>query len=87
MCPIDPSPHAGEVMHEPEKQFPKLTPDVTHEPKPKAEADADAQMQDRPPIPPRSETMAVDIEDEEEDPVVESGPGLEKRQTSLFTRD
>jgi hypothetical protein len=85
MCPIDPTPHAGEVMHAPEKQFPKPTPDVTHEPKPKA--DAEVQLQGRPPIPARSETMAVDIEDEEADPVVESGPGLEKRQTSLFTRD
>jgi hypothetical protein len=85
MCPIDPSPHFGEVMQEPEKQFPKPTPDVTHEPKPKALDDVP--VQDRPPIPSRSETMAVDIEDEDADPVVESGPGLEKRQTSLFTRD
>ncbi len=83
MCPIDPTPHAGEVLHEPDKQFPKPTPDVNREAKPEAEAS----VAGRPAIPDSSEVMAVDIEDEDADPVVESGPGLDHRQTSLFTRD
>lgn len=83
MCPIDPTPHAGEVLHEPDTQFPKPTPDVRHEKKPEAETS----VEDRPAIPAASAQMAVDIEDEEADPVVESGPGVEARQTSLFTKD
>jgi len=88
MCPIDPTPHFGEVRQKPQKQFPKPTPDVNHEDKPQAdEPQASELIADRPEIPDSSEVMAVDIEDEDADPVVESGPGLDKRQTSLFTRD
>ena len=83
MCPIDPTPHFGEVLLKPGKQFPKPTPDVTHEDTPQA----DEPIAERPAIPDSSEVMAVDIEDEDADPVVESGPGLDKRQTSLFTKD
>ncbi len=82
MCPIDPTPNFGEVLHEPDKQFPKPTPDVKHEDKPQA----DESVAGRPEIPAHTQ-MAVDVEDEEDDPVVESGPGLEHRQTSLFTKD
>lgn len=83
MCPIDPSPHAGEVLHEPDKQFPVPTPDLKHGHPPEGQHSG----QGRPAIPSSSERMAVDIEDEEADPVVESGPGVDKPQTSLFTRD
>lgn len=71
MCPIDPSPHGGEILHElPESRFPQprpdrggagaLEPDIAH----------------RPGLPDHPEQMAVDIEDEEEDPVIDSGPGI-----------
>jgi hypothetical protein len=83
MCPIDPSPHAGEVMHEPDKQFPVPSPDGLDERKPQD----DAAINERPAIPAYSELMAVDVEDEEDDPVVESGPGVDDAQTHLFNKD
>ena len=83
MCPIDPSPHAGEVLHEPDKQFPVPSPDGLHERKPQGEVTVD----DRPAIPAQSELMGVDVEDEEEDPVIESGPGVDDGQTHLFNKD
>jgi hypothetical protein len=78
MCPIDPTPHAGEVLQKPEKQFPEPLQDDKHHAGEKhvREDDADASLQDRPPIPAHSELMGVDVEDEEDDPVVESGPGV-----------
>ena len=84
MCPIDPTPHAGEVLHEPEKQFPEPTPAEKRPGKhpgvePQPGKHPDAPMNDRPPIPPTSELMGVDVEDEEDDPVVESGPGVDTR--------
>lgn len=70
MCPIDPSPHGGEILHElPERKFPQAKtghgapaadPDIVH----------------RPGLPEHPEQMAVDVEDEEDDPVVDSGPGI-----------
>jgi|EndMetStandDraft_4_1072995.scaffolds.fasta_scaffold87835_2 hypothetical protein len=71
MCPIDPSPHGGEILHQlPERKFPPArdghvpavdgAPDILH----------------RPALPDHPEQMAVDIEDEEADPVVDSGPGI-----------
>ena len=84
MCPIDPSPHAGEVLAPTEKPFPapNPTPDIAPHP-----TSGETSIVDRPPLPPTTEIMGVDVEDEEADPVVESGPGLEKKQTSIFTKD
>ena len=68
--PADPSPHGGEILHElPEPKFPvpankpaqsEGAPDIAH----------------RPALPDHPEQMAVDVEDEEDDPVVDSGPGI-----------
>jgi len=87
MCPIDPSPHAGEVMHEPDKQFPVPTPDRLHEHPHKHAGEDDASIEGRPAIPAHSELMAVDVEDEDDDPVIESGPGVDDGQTNLFNKD
>jgi len=72
--PDDTSPHGGEAMHPP--------PDRARIPEPKPGAPADPpprgqpQVNERPPLPDHPEPMAADIEDEEADPVVESGPGV-----------
>lgn len=67
MCPIDPSPHGGEILHQPPKAFPPERlghdhgkPDIVH----------------RPALPDHPEHMAADVEDEDDDPVVDSGPGI-----------
>jgi hypothetical protein len=83
--PDDTSPHGGEAMHAP--------PDRASipQPKPATEGDEPAHarkheddhpsprdMQDRPKLPEHPEAMAVDVEDEDADPVVESGPGVDE---------
>ncbi|MBC7435620.1 MAG: hypothetical protein H7332_06075 [Bdellovibrionales bacterium] len=83
MCPIDPSPHAGEVMHEPGKQFPAPSPDGLHERKP----EGDVSVTGRPAIPAHSELMGVDVEDEDADPVVESGPGVDDATTTPTNKE
>lgn len=77
--PIDPSPHGAEILHQPpQPQYP--------EPKPGQESDepvrghpgaAEAGNGGRPSLPDRSEPMGADVEDEEADPVIESGPGID----------
>jgi hypothetical protein len=71
MCPIDPTPYAGEVMHPPtEREFPKARPDQTQR------DNSAPDISHRPELPDHPEQMAADIEDEEADPVVDSGPGI-----------
>lgn len=67
MCPIDPTPHGGEVLHEPAKQFP---------PAKSGDDPGQADIRRRPALPDHPEQMGVDVEDEEADPVVDSGPGI-----------
>jgi hypothetical protein len=77
--PDDTTPHGGEAMH-PLPDRAKIP-----EPKPGAqEREYEAErpprdelpLRERPPLPDHPEQMAADIEDEEADPVVESGPGV-----------
>jgi hypothetical protein len=79
MPPRDPSPLGDEMAETlPERKFP--------EPKPDGKADADEpapDISDRPPLPDRVEPMAADIEDEEADPVKDSGPGIADGVRSL----
>lgn len=79
MPPRDPSPLGDEMAETlPERKFP--------EPKPNGQAAADEPAPDisrRPPLPDRSEAMAADIEDEEADPVKDSGPGIADGVRSL----
>jgi hypothetical protein len=76
--PDDPTPHGGEAMHPP--------PDRATIPEPKPGQPADepvrgqpraGDLRDRPSLPEHPVTTAVDIEDEDADPVVESGPGVD----------
>ena len=72
MPPHDPSPLGDEMAHTmPERKFP--------EPKPGGRAAADEAALDiskRPALPDHPEPMAADVEDEEADPVIDSGPGI-----------
>jgi hypothetical protein len=78
MPPRDPSPLGDEMAETlPERKFP--------EPKPNGQA-ADEPAPDisrRPPLPDRPERMAADIEDQEADPVKDSGPGIADGVRSL----
>lgn len=77
--PDDTTPHGGEAMHEPpdRAKIPQPKPGAEHERPAPEKDDADApQMGERPPLPDHPEQMAADVEDEEADPVVESGPGV-----------
>jgi hypothetical protein len=69
--PDDPTPHGGEAFHAPPERA-KIPPPQT--------GDAQAPLPPdpaRPPLPTEAEVRAVDLEDEEADPVVESGPGVD----------
>lgn len=79
MPPRDPSPLGDEMAETlPERKFP--------EPKPNDRAEPDEpapDISDRPPLPDHVEPMAADIEDEEADPVKDSGPGIADGVRSL----
>ncbi|MEP6824622.1 MAG: hypothetical protein ABI919_07390 [Ramlibacter sp.] len=70
MCPIDPSPHGGEILHEQPRKFP---PQMSSD---GSSADGAPDILHRPALPDHPEQMAVDVEDEEADPVIDSGPGI-----------
>jgi hypothetical protein len=70
MCPIDPTPHAGEVMQPPpDHEFPEPKPGVSGAP-------GKPDIAHRPALPDDPQQLAVDIEDEEADPVIDTGPGI-----------
>ena len=71
--PDDTSPHGGEAMHPlPDRaRIPKERPGASESGKPSR-----TDVERRPAVPTDTEPMAADIEDEEDDPVVESGPGV-----------
>lgn len=72
--PIDTSPHGREILHVPrEKRFP-LLPDDGDQTHPTAPTPAETRQ--RPPLPTEAQVMAADLEDEDADPVVDSGPGI-----------
>ena len=81
--PDDTSPHGGEAMHEPPERakIPQPKPGRASDEPPRAQPETrERQMGDdeisRPPLPDHPEPMAADVEDEDEDPVIESGPGV-----------
>jgi len=81
MPPLDPTPLGDEMVHRlPERKFPQPKPDKVNDdlvsggPAPSAR---EADMRDRPALPQHPQPMAADVEDEEADPVVDSGPGID----------
>ena len=79
--PDDTTPHGGEAMHSPPDRatIPEPKPDGKQDEFPRGDPTGAARkVIDRPALPPHPEIMAADIEDEEADPVVESGPGVDE---------
>lgn len=78
--PDDTSPHGGEAMHPlPDRaKIPQPKPGASGNAPAREEGDGDRQppATQRAGLPGRSEPLAADIEDEDADPVVESGPGV-----------
>jgi len=78
--PDDTTPHGGEALHPPPDRatIPQPKPGAPSDEPPRGQPRADLPVKDRPPLPEQPERMAADIEDEASDPVVESGPGVDK---------
>jgi len=69
--PDDPTPHGGEALHP--------LPDRGRIPTPRAErGDLPPDPGQRPPLPTTAQIRAADLEDEDADPVVDSGPGIDE---------
>jgi hypothetical protein len=81
--PIDSSPRGAEVLHQPpQPKYPEPRPGQESDEPVRgqlgaAQAERDGGMAGRPSLPDRPEPMAVDVEDEEADPVIDSGPGID----------
>ncbi len=88
--PDDTTPHGGEVLHAPPDRATVPEPLPGHpsdEPVRGQPGDDPGKPLDRPSIPTHTERMAADVEDEDADPVIESGPGVdEDRPSPGFTR-
>ncbi|MDB5752950.1 MAG: hypothetical protein JWP65_3371 [Ramlibacter sp.] len=84
--PDDPTPHGGEALHQPPDRatIPDPKPgQASDEPVrglPRADR-AEPNIGERPSLPDEPELMAADSEDEEADPVVDSGPGISDDDT------
>lgn len=76
--PDDTSPHGGEAMHPlPDRaKIPKDRPGASDSLRERGDEISRAEIERRPALPDDSEPLAADIEDEDDDPVVESGPGV-----------
>ena len=81
MPPLDPTPLGDEMVHRlPERKFPQPKPGTdTGDPASggPASSERNPDMRDRPALPEHPQPMAADVEDEEADPVVDSGPGID----------
>ena len=70
--PDDPTPHGGEALHPP--------PDRARIPGAARDRPDAGTLEDlarsRPPLPEPTAPRAIDVEDEDADPVVDSGPGI-----------
>jgi hypothetical protein len=72
--PIDPTPEGQEILHETkDKPFP---PEASVDAHLKSTLDAE-DISHRPSLPTDVPEMAADMEDEDEDPVTDTGPGIE----------
>jgi hypothetical protein len=85
--PIDDTPHAGEIMQPPERRIPQPQPgQESDEPvrgNPEAdEAEDEPDIAHRPELPEHPAQMMVDSENEDA-PVIDSGPGIDDGVKSL----
>ena len=95
--PVDSTPRGDEMVRRlPERKFPEPRPQGTredaemgetpHGPAPREREGAPASASDissRPALPEHPERMAADLEDEDDDPVIDSGPGIADGMRSL----
>ena len=80
MPPLDPTPLGDEMVHRlPERKFPQPKPGKESDPVrgDHAASEREPDIRDRPALPEHPQPMAADVEDEEADPVVDSGPGID----------
>jgi hypothetical protein len=77
MPPQDPTPLGDEMVERlPDRKFPQPKP-ARERPGVSSEESAKAQdISRRPALPDHPERMAADIEDEDADPVIDTGPGI-----------
>ena len=81
MPPMDPSPLGDEMVRRlPERKFPQPKPGENESGSAAASAGSGPDIAHRPALPDHPHLMTADIEDEEEDPVVDTGPGIDERQ-------
>jgi len=80
--PLDKTP-LGDEMAEPmpERKFPQPKP--AHPPAGADDRPDATDISSRPPLPSHPERTAADIEDEEADPVIDAGPGIDDGPQSL----
>ena len=79
MPPVDPIPSGDEMVRRlPERKFPPSQPAG-----PSPADDAATDISQRPSLPEHPEPMAADLEDEDADPVSDSGPGIADGAHSL----
>ena len=91
MPPLDTTPRGDEMVRRlPERKFPEPKPQGgeedaemgrtplarDHQRSPSKESNEATDISRRPALPDHPEQMAADMEDEEQDPVVDSGPGI-----------
>lgn len=76
--PDDPTPHGGEALHAPpdRARIPAPEAGLTDD-APPVPAAAPADIAARPALPTQPVRTAADIEDEDADPVIDSGPGID----------
>lgn len=70
MCPTDTTPDPRDMLRAPD------TPEFKQEGR-QADTTVPPAASERPPLPTRPKMMPADIEDEEADPVVDTGPGID----------
>ena len=80
MPPMDPTPLGDEMARRmPERKFPEPKPGQESDDPVRGEPADDPKatdVADRPSLPTDPEPMAADVEDEDSDPVVDTGPGI-----------
>lgn len=80
MPPMDPSPLGDEMVRRlPERKFPQPKPGENVSGPAAGSAGSTPDIAHRPALPDHPHLTAADIEDEDADPVIDTGPGIDER--------